>query len=126
MSIAEKIDESMKELYKVVESFVVNEEVGLDAEAKQRNLEAMSAVVDGVRLMVGGLERMDRIILGALTESLVTTLMSNSGYIKEELKELMDVSANDRSSEQASSLWTAEEEMPEVEPEPKHEQKDED
>jgi hypothetical protein len=121
MSISEKIEESLKELYGIVETFVNNEEIGLDDEAKKRNLEAMGMVVDGVQLMADGLERMDHMILKGLTESFVNAMMSNLTYDENDMRTFMGLLTNDPQP----PSWALEE-MPEVKPEPKPEQKGED
>jgi hypothetical protein len=122
MSISERIEESLKELYGIVEAFVNSNELGLDAEARKRNLESMGMVVDGVQLMAEGLEHMDPIILRGLTESFVNALMSNMSYDQGDLDTLMGVFSNLKGG---STSWALEE-MPEVKPEPKPEEKGED
>lgn len=116
MSISEQIEESLKELYSVVEAFINNEELGLDDCAKNRNLEAMGMVVDGVQLMADGLEQMDTIILRGLTESFINALMSNLSYHPEDLKSFVGMltCAKDHPS------WALEK-LPDIKPEQKGE-----
>jgi hypothetical protein len=121
MSISEQMEESLKELYGVVEAFVNNEELGLDDDAKKRNLEAMGMVVDGVQLMAEGLEQMDHIILRGLTESFVNALMSNMSHHPEDLKMFMGLLAH----EEERPTWAIEK-MPETNPELKPKKKGED
>jgi len=122
MSISENIEESLKELYGIVESFVDREEIGLDEEGKKRNLEAMGMVVDGVQLMADGLEQMDPLILRGLTESFVNALMSNMNYDHEDFKTFVGLLTRDRDDTPSWAL----EKMPDVKPEPKPEKKGED
>jgi len=122
MSIYESIEESLKELYGIVESFVDREEIGLDEEGKKRNLEAMGMVVDGVQLMADGLEQMDPLILRGLTESFVNALMSNMNYDHEDFKTFIGILTRDRDD---TPSWVLEK-MPEVKPESKPENKGED
>lgn len=121
MSISEQMEESLKELYGVVEAFVNNDELGLDDEAKKRNLEAMGMVVDGVQLMAEGLEQMDHIILRGLTESFVNALMSNMSQHPEDLKMFVGMLTH----EEGPPTWAIEK-MPEIKPELKPEKKGED
>lgn len=121
MSISEQMEESLKELYGVVEAFVNNNELGLDDEAKRRNLEAMGMVVDGVQLMAEGLERMDPIILRGLTESFVNALMSNMSHHPEDLKMFMGLLTH----EEEPPAWAMKGPI-EIKSEPKPEKKGED
>jgi len=121
MSISEQMEESLKELYGVVEAFVNNNELGLDDEDKKRNLEAMGMVVDGVQLMAEGLERMDPIILRGLTESFVNALMSNMSHHPEDLKMFMGLLTH----EEEPPTWAMKGPL-EIKPEPKPEKKGED
>lgn len=121
MSISEQMEESLKELYGVVEAFVNNNELGLDDEDKKRNLEAMGMVVDGVQLMAEGLERMDPIILRGLTESFVNALMSNMSYDQGDLDAFVGMFSGLRND----TSWIPEEKL-DVKPKPKPEEKGED
>lgn len=112
MSISEQIEESLKELYGVVESFVNNEVLGLDGEAKKRNLAAMGMVVDGAQLMADGLEQMDRIILQGLAESFMNALMSNLTHEPEDFEAFMSAL-----TQKHGPSWTLGEKEP-VSPEP--------
>lgn len=122
MSIYESIEESLKEMYGIVESFVDKGEIGLDADAKKRNLEAMGMVVDGVQLMAEGLERMDTIILRGLAESFVNALMSNIDCDQEDFRRFVGLPTKDQDEAPSWAL----EKMPDVKPEPKPEKKGED
>jgi len=124
MRMSENVEEALKELYGIVETFVNKEEIGLDDKAKKRNLEAMGMVVDGVQLMADGLEQMDHIILKGLMESFMNAMMSNFAYDVSDMKSFMDL-MDPLTNEPNASSWALEK-MPEVKPEPKPEQKGED
>lgn len=121
MSISDKIEKSLEELYDIVRGFVNKEELGFDADAKERNLKAMGMVVDGVQLMADGLEEMDPIILRGLTESFVSALMNNMSYRPEDIRTFVERLANDRDD---SLSWTLEK-IPEAKSEPKPEERPE-
>lgn len=122
MSISENIEESLKELYSIVESFVDKEELGLDDDAKKKNLKAMGMVVDGVQLMANGLEQMDPLILQGLTESFVNALMSNMSYHSEDFKTFVGAFMGEQDKAPSWAL----EKMPEIKPESKPQEKGED
>lgn len=122
MSISEQMEEPLKELYGVVEAFINNKEIGLDDAAKERNLEAMGMIVDGVQLMADGLEQMDPLILQGLTESFVNALMSNMSYHPEDFKTFVGAFMGEQDKAPSWAL----EKMPEIKPESKPQEKGED